>query len=193
MMRNGFLKLLTITIVMLGMSSVVGAFPYERTAELVQVDNAQDAIGRAFDNLWRSFQSSGDYQQTLIEVRSSRSEFEQARMSALASWQQSTEYKSAQLRIWKLQQQLEANRNSPQQVAQLADELLDARCALSATESRLLSSDERTKTARYVMLDAQAKAASLRENFVRSIQADPQWRAARRQLEAAVRVASMSR
>jgi hypothetical protein len=162
-------------------------------AALRQVGDAQDQITRAFDNLWRNFESSSDYQQALADVRQTRGDFEQTRSQALSVWRQTVAYKSAQLEIWKLQQQLDANRDQPEKVAQLAEQLLRTRCELSQTESYLLSSDEKMKSTRYAMLDAQAKTIALRQNFIESIRSDPQWRTARRQLEQAVRVASMTR
>jgi hypothetical protein len=162
-------------------------------AALRQVGDAQTQISRAFDNLWRTFEFSGDYQQALADVRQARGEFEQSRAAALASWRETTQYKSAQLQIWKLQRELDANRDQLEKVSELAEQLLATRSALSQTESNLLGNDEKMKTARYAMLDAQAKTAALRQSFIESIRSDPQWRTARRQLEQAVRVASTTR
>ncbi|HMB94897.1 MAG TPA: hypothetical protein VKK61_02545 [Tepidisphaeraceae bacterium] len=175
-------------------ASPVHAHPSERgNAALFEVAKAQDAISRSLENLRRMFESSSDYQQALSEVRTARNEYERAREDVLTTWQQTQQYKSVQLEIWKLQKQLDANRAEPEKIAELAEQLLQTRMALSKIESNLLGSDEKIKTARYAMLDAQAKAAALRENFVQSIRSDPQWQAARRQLDGAVRVASMTR
>jgi hypothetical protein len=162
-------------------------------AALRQVGDAQSQISRAFDNLWRSFESSSDYQQALADVRQTRGDFEQTRTQALAEWHETVQYKSDQLQIWKLQQQLDDNRDHPEKIAELAEQLLRTRCELSQTESYLLSNDEKMKSARYAMLDAQAKTIALRHNFIESIRSDPQWRSAHRQLEQAVRVASTTR
>jgi hypothetical protein len=194
-MKSVAAKILLMSAMSLCMALPASAYRIDPAAQaaLRQVGNAQDQISHAFDNLWRSFESSSDYQQALVDVRQTRGEFEQTRADALAAWHDTTQYKSEQLQIWKLQQQLDANRDQPEKVAELAEQLLRARSAMSQTESNLLGNDEKMKSARYAMLDAQAKTAALRQSFVESIRSDPQWRTARRQLDQAVRVASMTR
>jgi hypothetical protein len=170
----------------IGLAAPVQAMHFDPagSAALREVSTAQDAISRAYMNLLRGFESSSDYQQAISQVRKSTSDFEQARSLSLKSFHESAKYKSAQIEIWKIQEQLEST-NDVDRVGEIASQLLQKRVALSKMETEILSNDQTTRQARYAMLDAQAKAAALRQNFVESIRSDPQWRAARRQLEQA--------
>lgn len=165
---------------------------------LQDVSRAQDQVSRAHLDARRTFESSAEYQQAVTDAEHARANLVRERAEVLTKYHYSTEFRQAQLEIWKLQQTLDAAhddpRTKPQRFSELASLLLAKRSALSARETQMLGASDTVREARYALIDAEAQLAALRQSFADSIQSNPQWRDARAQLEQArSRAASVGR
>lgn len=152
-----------------------------------EIREAQAALNRAILQARREFLESADYQNALFELRSASAEHRSARDAALASVRRSPQYLSIRIKTENMHRDLEATRGGPRgaDAASRAASLLALRGELSAMEADVLAADDSYHDARYALIDANIRLASLRREFEQTVRSDPLIAAARERVAAA--------
>jgi hypothetical protein len=162
-------------------------------AAFTGVDNARDQLHRVAIQMLREFEGSPDYQQARLAALQAFSAYEVARADALDTVRASQSGLAAQVRIDRLESQLDnarleaklAGRDRSDKTDALAMQLLDERSALSRAEAQAIAADQKVSGLRYAWLDANANLQTMRDGFAQRVCTDPKWRNAKTQLEQA--------
>ena len=163
------------------------------SAAFTGVDNARDQLHRVAIQMSREFEGSPDYQQARLAALQAFSAYEVATADALDTVRASQAGLAAQVRIDRLESELDearleaklAGRDQSDKTDALALELLDERSALSRAEALAIAADQKVSSLRYAWLDANANLQTMRDGFAQRVCTDPKWRNAKTQLEQA--------
>lgn len=157
------------------------------------VDSARDQLHRVAIQMSREFEGAPDYQQVRLVALQAFCTYQVAKADALDTIRASQWGLAAQVRIDRLERQLDdarqeaklAGRDHSDKTDSLALQLLEERSALSRAEAQAIAADEKVNTLRYSWLDANANLQGMRDSFAQRLHTDPQWRNAKMQLEQA--------
>lgn len=151
-----------------------------------EVSRAQSAVARALAESQREYEASSDFRDAVNSARQARAELERLRISTARRLQETTQYKAAQIELWKSQQQLEELRAGQFYGAVITDaaaSVLRKRAVLTAMEAEVLENDEQLRTATYAAIDAEAKVTAMRQSFVETVRNNSRFQTAKSQLD----------
>jgi hypothetical protein len=158
-------------------------------ALLNRVATAQREITRVINDLRNEFEQSQELREARSALRTAQSNYADAVNMALAPLHASSAYKEAAERVLTLERKLAwgyiDDHLTDWQRDDTAHELFEARQAVSRLEAQSIANEQSVSAARFAMIDANGALVGLQRSFQRSILSNPQYLAARAQLEAA--------
>jgi hypothetical protein len=158
-------------------------------ALLKNVAAAQGEITHVINDLRNEFEQSQELRDARSALRTAQSNYADAVNAALAPLRDSQAYKEAAERVLTLERKLAwgyvDDHLTDRQRDDTAHELFTARQAVSQLEAQVIANDQSVSAARFAMIDANGSLLGLQRSFQRSILSNPQYLAARAQLEAA--------
>lgn len=153
-----------------------------------EVSRAQSAVSKAFAECQREYESSSEFREALSSARQARLELERLRAAAARRLQDTSDYKAAQVELWKSQQafdQLRADGFYGPLLADAAATVLRKRALITAMEAGLMENDDQLRKAMYGAIDAEAKVAAMRQSFVETVRNNSKFQSAKSQLDSA--------
>jgi tetratricopeptide (TPR) repeat protein len=156
---------------------------------------AEEKLGTVVDRLKAVFEASDDFKKALDNLDQAQSDYEDAVKQASGALASNPDYQAALAKRKAAQDAItEARQNGADddQIAQLAMDAMAARSAVSKMEKQAGVADPTVKAAKDKLTDAGAAVQKLRDQFQDSLQDNPDWQAAKKELDDAIAKAGSS-